>query len=69
MEKPIDELTVREREMRAELETSLTPELNDIVKQSDKSVRLQAVSLLEEINELVDRYRKTEGYRNQINYA
>ncbi len=69
VDKPIDELTIKEREMRTNLETSLIPALDEIVEKVDKSVRLKAVSILGELQDLNARYRKTEGYRNQINYA
>jgi hypothetical protein len=68
VDKPIDELTIEERKLRTALERSLSPALSEIVQKTDQSIRLQAMSLLGEIQDLEARYRKTEGYRNQINY-
>ena len=69
LEKPFDELTSAEKIVRAKLESSMVPALADIIKRADPAVRLTAVRLSGEIQDLTRRYLKTEGYRDQINYA
>jgi hypothetical protein len=64
----LDQLTGTEKVTRTKLETSLMPALNEVIKRSDPSVRLEAVNLLGQIKDLTRRYIKTEGYRDQINY-
>jgi hypothetical protein len=68
LDKPMDQLTRTELATRTKLETSLMPALNEVIKRSDPSIRLEAVNLLGQIQELTRRYRKTVGYREQINY-
>jgi hypothetical protein len=68
LDKPLDQLTGTEKVTRTKLETSLMPALNEVIKRSDPSVRLKAVNLLGQIKDLTRRYKKTEGYRDQINY-
>ncbi len=46
----------------------LVPDLPSIAKRSKPEVRLQAVSLVGQIEDLDERIRKTDGYRTQINY-
>jgi len=68
VDKPIDELTNSERTLRISLEASLVPSPDEIVQKSDKGVRLRAVGILGELNDLEARYLKTAGYRDQINF-
>ena len=41
----------------------------EVAKASDPSVRLEAIQLAGEIEDIEERRNKTNGYRNQINYA
>ena len=50
------------------IKEGLIPDLASIAKRSDPAVRLEAVNLIDEMKDLEERIRKTEGYRTQINY-
>lgn len=69
LEKPTDQLTSTERTLRAKLETTLIPHLSEVIQKVDKSVRLEAINVQSEMRDINERYRKTEGYRDQVNYA
>ncbi|KAA1261674.1 hypothetical protein LF1_42290 [Rubripirellula obstinata] len=58
-----------ERELVKNFFTGLNNGLESIARNSDPSVRLRAVQLIGELNDLDERFRKTDGYRTQINYA
>ena len=47
----------------------VVPDLVTVAKASEPKARLKAVQLASEFTLLEDRYRKTEGYRTQVNYA
>ncbi len=66
--KPESELTYEQRSLLPSVNEGLIPELSSIAKRSDPSVRLEAVNLIDELADLDERIRKTEGYRTQINY-
>lgn len=67
-EKPASELTRVERELLPSIEEALVPDITTLAKESDPSVRLLAVNLVGEIEDLDERINKTRGYRTQINY-
>jgi hypothetical protein len=58
-----------ERELVKNFFTGLNAGLKSIARDSEPSVRLRAVQLIGELNEIDERFRKTDGYRTQINYA
>jgi hypothetical protein len=67
-QKPTSELTSLQKSLMPSIIESLIPDLSSIAKQSDPSVRLEAVNLIGEIDDLKERINKTMGYRTQINY-
>ncbi|TWT53755.1 hypothetical protein Pla22_13870 [Rubripirellula amarantea] len=75
--KEVQEMLLKRRSERTEEEQKIADtvdiffglNLTDIAKNSDPDVRLRAVQLAEELSNLDARYRKTKGYREQINYA
>ena len=66
--KPESELNYTQRSLLPSVNEGLIPDLSSIAKRSDPSVRLEAVNLIDELKDLDERIRKTEGYRTQINY-
>jgi hypothetical protein len=68
-QKPESELTRQQKSMLPSILESLIPDLPSIAKRSDPSVRLEAVNLIGEINDLNERIQKTTGYRTQIHYS
>jgi hypothetical protein len=68
MQKPESELTFDQKLLLPKIEEGLIPDLPTIAKRSDPSVRLEAVNLIDEIDDLNERIQKTDGYRTQINY-
>ena len=67
-QKPVAELTRVQRSLLPSIKEGLIPNLSSIAKQSDPSVRLDAVNLIGEIDDLNARIQKTKGYRTQIHY-
>jgi hypothetical protein len=57
-----------EKALLPTVEKGLIPDVSSIAKKSDPSVRLEAVNLVGEMQDLEERIQKTEGYRTQINY-
>ena len=68
LQKPESELTFEQKALLPAIQEGLIPDLPSIAKRSDPSVRLEAVNLIGEIDDLNERIRKTDGYRTQINY-
>ncbi len=68
-EKPESELDRFEKALKPKIADDLVPDLGALAKKMDPAVRLQAVNLIGEIQDLQERYQKTEGYRTQINYV
>ena len=66
--KPESEMTYSQRSLLPSIKEGLIPDLASIAKRSDPAVRLEAVNLIDEMKDLDDRIRKTDGYRTQINY-
>lgn len=66
--KPITELTSDEQLMVPMIEQRVLPNLAEVAKNCDPKVRLQALDIARELVDIEDRARKTDGYRNQINY-
>ncbi len=66
--KPESERSEEGKEAIESLGDYLVPDLEKVAKSSDESVRLRAVSLVGEIADLEARAKKTDNYRNQINY-
>jgi len=64
----IDDLTEAERTKRIKLEASMVPTKQEILRKADPAIRLRAVNLLGQWQDLNERYAKTDGYRSQINY-
>jgi FKBP-type peptidyl-prolyl cis-trans isomerase len=67
-ETPDAELTRTQRSLRPSIVEALIPDISKLAKDSDPSVRLLAVNLVGEIEDLEERINKTRGYRTQINY-
>ena len=67
-QKPEEEMTRTQRGLMPSIMESLIPNLEELAKQSDPSVRLEAVNLVGEVDDLKERIQKTKGYRTQINY-
>ena len=67
-DKPADERTEDEEALMPVIKQRVEPNLDEVAKSSDTSVRLKAVELVDEIKDLDERLLKTDGYRNQINY-
>jgi hypothetical protein len=57
-----------ERELVKGFFDTISRDIDAIARDSSPSVRLRAVQLIGEINDINERYRKTDGYRTQINY-
>lgn len=68
LQKRAADQTEADRDLVKEFWPSLSGELETLAKESDPAVRLRAVQLVGEIKDLTERYRKTDGYRTQINY-
>lgn len=66
---PKPELTGNELDMRESIESGLQPNLPEIARSADSSIRLESIQIVGEIDALQARIDKTNGYRNQINYA
>ena len=69
LRKKAAEQSQSERELIKGFYANLTRELEGIARESDPKVRLRAVQLIGELTDIDDRFRKTDGYRTQINYA
>lgn len=69
LQAPLSQLTEAERTQRIKLEASMVPGKQEILRQADPAIRLQAVNLLGQLQDLNERYVKTDGYRSQINYS
>lgn len=67
-EKSEDELSRTERELRQQVIDSLVPNLKAVASTADPSVRLEAINLIAEMNDIDAKILKTKGYRTQINY-
>jgi hypothetical protein len=67
-QKPESELTYQQRKLMPTILEGLIPNIAKLAPESDPSVRLEAVNLVGEIQDLNERINKTEGYRTQINY-
>jgi hypothetical protein len=67
-EKSPDERNADEKALIPMITERIEPNLDQVAKSSDPSVRLKAVELVDEIKDLSERILKTDGYRNQINY-
>ena len=67
-QKPESELTYEQKALLPSINEGLLPDLVSIAKRSDPAVRLEAVNLIDEMADLDDRIRMTNGYRTQINY-
>ena len=65
---PISSLNYTQKSLRPAVEEGVIPDLKVLAKESNPAVRLQAVNLVGEIEDLDERINKTEGYRTQINY-
>ncbi len=68
IEKPEDQRSENDLAVLPMIESQIMPNLSDVAKDSDPKVRLRAISIAAEIVDLDERGRKTDGYRNQINY-
>ncbi|QDT13213.1 IRE (iron responsive element) [Planctomycetes bacterium K23_9] len=67
-EKKPEDRTEAGKVLMGYLEQSLVPDLKEVVKAADPAVRLRAITLIDEMNDLATRWNTTRGYRNQINY-
>ena len=67
-QKPESEMTFQQRQLMPSILKGLVPDLAALAKTSDKSVRLEAVNIADQVKELNKRIQKTIGYRTQINY-
>ena len=67
-QKPEEELTLVEKQLLPKVLDSLIPNLEQLAKTSDPSVRLESVNLAGDVQDLDERILKTDGYRTQINY-
>tara|TARA_R110002049_G_scaffold4601_6_gene32887 strand:- start:87211 stop:89139 length:1929 start_codon:yes stop_codon:yes gene_type:complete len=63
-----EERTEEEIDLIPTIKERVEPDLDQVAKSSKPAVRLKAVELVDEINDLSERILKTNGYRNQINY-
>ncbi|MDF1840133.1 MAG: IRE (iron responsive element), partial [Rubripirellula sp.] len=67
-QKPLAEMTYEERQVMPNVQAAIQPDISMLAPKSDPSVRLEAVNLVGEVDDLAQRINKTEGYRTQINY-
>ena len=67
-QKPESELDARQKSRMPSILKALIPDLDEVARASDPSVRLNAVNLVAEIKDLDKRINKSKGYRTQINY-
>ena len=67
-QKPESEMTFQQQQLMPSILKGLVPDLAALAKTSDKSVRLEAVNIADQVKELNKRIQKTIGYRTQINY-
>ena len=68
-QKPESEMTFQQQQLMPSILKGLVPDLAALAKTSDKSVRLEAVNIADQVKELNKRIQKTIGYRTQINYV
>lgn len=57
-----------QRELYEKTKNGLVPDLVTLAKESDPSVRLRAIEIVDELEDINARIQKTSGYRSQINY-
>lgn len=67
-EAPRQELRGNDLDMRESIESGLLPNLPNIARAADASIRLDSIQIVGEIDALEARISKTDGYRTQINY-
>ncbi|NND98747.1 MAG: IRE (iron responsive element) [Pirellulaceae bacterium] len=67
-ERAPEERTEAGKEQMKYIAAMVRPDLGEVAKNSDPSVRLKAVSLIGEMKDLSERHNKTRGYRDQINF-
>jgi len=67
-QKPESELTLEQRQLLPAIQAGLIPDLTELARTSDPSVRLESVNLAGDVRDLNERIQKTIGYRTQINY-
>ncbi|TWU62878.1 IRE (iron responsive element) [Crateriforma conspicua] len=68
LNRPLSEMTGDEFNLRRGAEFKTKPARADVARRTDPDVRLRAIRLAGEIDDLEARINKTEGYRKQINY-
>ena len=66
--KPASERTEAGKKAMKGIERSLRPDFAQVAKACDPSIRLRAISMVAEMDDLEARIRKTAGYRTQINF-
>lgn len=66
---PADERTKSQQSIADQHLGSLQPDLALVAQEADKSVKLRALQLVDQIKDLDERIIKTNGHREQINYA
>jgi hypothetical protein len=67
-QKPESELDSRQKSLMPSILKAIIPDLDQVARASDPSVRLNAVNLVAQIKDLEERINKSRGYRTQINY-
>lgn len=68
LDRPLSELDAGQRHDREILRSQTQPDVQLVARQADPSVRMRAILLAGEIQDLAMRAAKTDSYRNQINY-
>ncbi|MGB7329507.1 MAG: IRE (iron responsive element), partial [Rubripirellula sp.] len=66
--RPREEMTHNDKEMYVSIKGGLIPDLPSLARAADPSVRLRAIEIVGELDDLEERLIKTRGYRTQINY-
>ncbi|TWU57617.1 IRE (iron responsive element) [Rubripirellula reticaptiva] len=66
--KPREEMTHNDKEMYVSIKGGLVPNLPALARAADPAVRLRAIEIVGELDDLEERLIKTRGYRTQINY-
>jgi hypothetical protein len=68
LEIPLAERSESEYRLAMQVESRLTPALGAVARKAPESVRLRAIELAAQLEDLDARATKTDMYRNQINY-
>lgn len=68
-ETPAEERTGEQNSLMFTIDRKLTPSLGRVARRAPEAIRLKAIQLAAELDDLEERTKKTDSYRDQVNYA